>query len=86
MSEYQEWRLETYTDEADPFATIQYYVMQGNMMIAQSEIRPNAAQIVAEHERLMHYRRALESIAKMTGGDGLDAAVRTALSALEAPE
>lgn len=84
MPEYAQWRLEEYTDESDPFVAPQYYVMHGNLMIAHCEVEAHAAQIVAEHQRLERYERALEQIAAMTpSGDGLRAAVAAAAGALE---
>ena len=86
MTEHYEWRLETYQEAMDPFGTTQFYVMQGNMMIAQCEVEAHAALIVSERERLLRYQRALEHIAGMTPeNDDLASAVTAATAALRGP-
>lgn len=84
MPEYAQWRLEEYADESDPFVAPQYYVMHGNLMIAHCEIPAHAAQIIAEHERLERYERALEEIADMTApGHDLGSAISAARRVLD---
>ena len=86
MVEYHEWRLETYQEAMDPFGTIQFYVMQGNVMIAQCEIEAHAALIISERERLLRYQQALEQIAGMSAAShDLGSAVTMATEALRGP-
>ena len=83
MAEHQEWRLETFSDEMDPFGTVQFYVMHGNLMIAQCEIEAHAVRIIAEHERHTAYEQVLERIAGMsTASHDLEAAIAAAMRAL----
>jgi hypothetical protein len=80
MPEQPPWRVEKYEDPMDPFATIQWYVMQGNVVIAQCEIEAYARRIVTDHERHLAYEQALEGISEMAD---LQAAIGAALRALE---
>jgi hypothetical protein len=83
MYEHIEWRVEQYTDEMDPFANIQWYVTQGNIVIAQCEVESHAARIVAEHQRHVVYEQVLQHISAMTADNhDLEAAIAAALRAL----
>ena len=81
MPEQPQWWVEKYEDPMDPFATVQWYVVQGNLVVAQCEIEAYARRIVTDHERHLAYEQALEAISGMAD---LQAAVRAAMHALEA--
>lgn len=84
MQEHPDWRVEQYTDETDPFANIQWYVTQGDIVIAQCEIESHAVRIVAEHQRHVVYERVLHHISSMTvDSHDLEAAIEAALRALD---
>jgi hypothetical protein len=82
MAEHQAWHVEKYLDETDPFASASYFVMRGNVVIAQSEIEGHATQILELHTQHARYRAALEAIAGMASGD-IDAAIGEAKRALD---
>ena len=83
VSEHPEWQIEKFEDEMDPFASIQWYVMQGNILIAQCEIEAHAVRIVLEHGRHVMYEQVLEHISAMTPDNhDLEAAIAAALRAL----
>ena len=84
MQEHIDWRVEQFTDEMDPFANIQWYVMQGNVVIAQCEVESHAERIVAEHQRFGAYEQALQHITGMTRDThDIDAAIDAAHRGLQ---
>src|SRR5690606_25796200 len=66
MQEQPEWRIEKYSDEMDPFANIQWFVMQGNIVMAQCEVETHAETILAQYQRQKTYGQALQHISAMT--------------------
>jgi hypothetical protein len=83
VTEHYEWRLEVYQDAEDPFGAIQFYVMQGAIMLAQCDVESHASLIVSERQRLRHFQQALERIAAMSPqSHELQAAVLAATEAL----
>jgi hypothetical protein len=72
-SSADDWRIEQYQDETDPFASLQWYVMRGNAVIATCEVEAHAMSILAEHQRHQAYALALARIAGLGAGDGLAA-------------
>lgn len=87
MAEEHEWRLEKYSDELDPFASVHWFVMQGNLVIAQCEVEAHATRIIVEHERHVIYEQALEHITGMSSAShDLEAAIAAALRALDTRE
>jgi hypothetical protein len=84
MAEHIQWRVEEYRDD-DPFVSVQWYVIQGSIVIAQCEIGEHAERILLEHVQKLTYEQVLRQIAAMSGGGhSLDEAVGLAKRALEA--
>jgi hypothetical protein len=87
MPDQPEWRVERYEDQDDPFISIQWYVMQGNVMIAHCEMEAYAQRILIEHQRHETYEQVLQHISSMSDDvHDLQAAVDAALRALEMPD
>jgi hypothetical protein len=63
------WRIERYSDETDSFAGISWFVMQGNVVIAQCEVQAHAERILFEHKQYEAYAVALQRIAAMPAGE-----------------
>ena len=83
MPEHPEWRIERYQDEMDPFANIQWYVMQGNVVLATCEVEAHAESILVEHSRRVVYEQVLQHISGMTASShDLAAAIEAAFRAL----
>ena len=84
MQEKPEWRIEQYSDEMDPFANIQWFVMQGNIVMAQCEVETHAETILAQYQRQKTYGQALQHISAMTSDShDLAAAIQAAKDALD---
>ena len=81
--EEQEWRIERYLDETDPFASLSWFVMRGNAVIAQCEVEAHARRILREHQQYEVYARALAVIARLTAQHDLQDARETARRALD---
>jgi hypothetical protein len=81
--EEQEWRVERYLDETDPFASLSWFVMRGNAVIAQCEVEAHAERILLEHQHYEVFARALTEIAALSHEHGLAAAREAAQRALD---
>ena len=78
------WRIEKYSDESDSFAGISWFVMRGNVVIAQCEVEAHAERILFEHRQYEAYGAALERIAAMSANeDGIETAQEAARRALD---
>lgn len=61
--EGREWRIERYLDENDPFRNPVWYVLEGNLVIAESEIQEVAERILRIYQERNRYEQALREIA-----------------------
>jgi hypothetical protein len=78
------WRIERYSDETDVFAGISWFVMRGNVVIAQCEVQAHAERILFEHRQFELYARTLARIAGMSVSEHrIEAALEAARRALE---
>ena len=59
----REWRIERYLDENDPFRNPVWYVLEGNLVIVESEIQDVAERIVRIYQEHRRYAQALREIA-----------------------
>jgi hypothetical protein len=69
MSEREHWRLEMFLDEEDPFGTPVWYVLEGEILIAQSEMRTVAEKILRVHEEHRRFEFALRQIVSLSTED-----------------
>jgi tRNA(Ser,Leu) C12 N-acetylase TAN1 len=82
--EAQDWRIERYSDETDAFAAIHWFVMRGNVVIAQCEVQAHAERILFEHQQYEVYARVLVHIAGMSATEhDIEAALEAARRALD---
>ena len=69
MSERDHWRLEMYFDENDPFGNAVWYVLEGDLVIVESEIRTVAEKILRVHQEHQRFEMALREIVSLATED-----------------